>query len=226
MTRVKLCGNTSIEDIKQAVRLGADAVGFITEVPVDTKRKISLDKASELIKEVPIFVDSVLVIMPNSAIHAIQMIEIAKPNIVQIHNDLEFKEMCFLRKSIDIPIIQKFSIPYMSNNNNNNNNISDKLIKLIKVYTESNLIDSILLDSKIKDMVGGTGITHDWKISKEIQEEITVPTILAGGINHRNVKDAIEFVKPFAVDVASGIETNGKKDGEKILKFIQATRDI
>ncbi|KPQ45167.1 MAG: phosphoribosylanthranilate isomerase [Candidatus Methanoperedens nitroreducens] len=86
--KVKICGIKSERDLAVAINAGADAVGFITEVPVDSPRKITLSEASGLIAHVPLFVTSVLVIMPESADEAINMIHAAKPTAVQIHNSL------------------------------------------------------------------------------------------------------------------------------------------
>jgi phosphoribosylanthranilate isomerase len=96
-----------------------------------------------------------------------------------------------------------------------------KSIDAIKNY------DTILLDSIVKGRVGGTGVTHDWNLSLKIKKIIhPFPLILAGGLNSENVKRAIDYVQPFAVDVSSGVEkTPGKKDRKKIFSFIKNAKD-
>jgi len=84
-------------------------------------------------------------------------------------------------------------------------------------------IDAILLDSKT-DKIGGTGKTFDWDIARRVREKINIPLILAGGLNSRNVKKAIEYVKPYAVDVISGVETSGRKDERKVKEFVMAAK--
>ena len=84
--------------------------------------------------------------------------------------------------------------------------------------------DALLLDSRTKDRLGGTGITHDWNISKEIVAKSKVPVILAGGLTEKNVYDAVKKVKPFGVDVNSGVEDNGWKSYEKVLKFVEDSK--
>jgi phosphoribosylanthranilate isomerase len=92
----------------------------------------------------------------------------------------------------------------------------------------SQLVDAILLDSgdptaPIRTL-GGTGNVHDWQISREIVKAVTVPVFLAGGLNAENVGTAIQTVRPFAVDVCSGVRTNGKLDRQKLMHFISAVQ--
>ena len=84
--------------------------------------------------------------------------------------------------------------------------------------------DAILLDSMVEGTLGGTGKVHDWQVSAEIAASLKVPVILAGGLHPGNVTQAIEKVRPYAVDVSSGTETEGRKDPAKISSFLQAVR--
>jgi phosphoribosylanthranilate isomerase len=94
-----------------------------------------------------------------------------------------------------------------------------------QAQTYSGVVDAILLDTKTKEGMGGTGQTHDWNISKKIVETVKKPVILAGGLNPGNVQAAIEAVRPYAVDVASGVENSpGIKDKEKIKEFLQKVK--
>lgn len=218
LTRIKVCGMRSAEDIELAVRCGVDAVGFITDVPVKTPRKINLEKARELISLVPLFVDSVLVIMPDSAQEAIEMIEATRPDIVQIHNSLELDDMRKLRANTDVGIVSTFHIHV-------NGDVSvDDLIDEINVLASEYLIDGVLLDTAIVGKAGGTGQLHDPSISRKVVERVNIPVILAGGLNPENVEDRVSKVLPFAVDTASGVETGGMKDGDKIASFVNAVR--
>src|SRR5665648_1011474 len=108
-TRVKICGNTCADDIDMAVQYGADAVGFIVDVPVDTHRKISANKARKLVASVPVFVDSVLVIMPDSAESALSLIDTVRPDIVQIHNDLDIDALLRIKRESNIALIKTIS---------------------------------------------------------------------------------------------------------------------
>ena len=221
ITRVKICGMKSAQDIELAVSCGADAVGFITDVPVETPRKIDLNTAAGLISKVPLFVDTVLVIMPNDAKHALKMIGAAKPDVVQIHNNLGVDELEIIRNNTAIGIVKTISIP---TNIKNSADTIDAVVKQVNDLTDRGLVDGILLDSSAAGKVGGTGAVHDWSVSRAVVEAVDVPVILAGGLNPDNVRDAVKSVLPYAVDTASGIETDGMKDEKKICRFIREAR--
>jgi phosphoribosylanthranilate isomerase len=210
----------SAEDVDLAVRSGVDAVGFITDVPVDTPRKIGLQKARGLIARVPFFVDSVLVIMPGSAQEAIEMIRTAKPDVVQIHSSLDIEDMRHLRANTDVSIIRTFHVQ------DEGNLSADELGDEINMFTSENLVDGILLDSYVSGKAGGTGQLHDLSVSKRVVDLVDIPVILAGGLNPDNVKACVEAVMPFAVDTASGVETDGCKDVDKVAAFVNAVRCV
>lgn len=221
ITRVKICGMKSIQDIELAISCGADAVGFITDVPVETPRKIDLNTAAGLISKVPLFVDTVLVIMPNDAKHALKMIGAAKPDVVQIHNDLGVDELEIIRNNTATGIVKTISIPV---NTKGSTDTIDAVVKQVNDLTDRGLVDGILLDSSAAGKVGGTGAVHDWSVSRAVVEAVDVPVILAGGLNPDNVRAAVKSVLPYAVDTASGIETDGMKDEKKICRFIREAR--
>jgi phosphoribosylanthranilate isomerase len=217
MTRVKICGIKNQAELNTAIRCGADAVGFITEVPVDTPRRISLETAAKLIKQVPPLVESVLVIMPERAEEVYHMANTAKPSMVQLHKDPSYElleEIQNLRQHIKI--IQTVTIPERGVCHTTS---LHEYIKLLSPY-----VDAVLLDTLTTKGTGGTGKTHNWQISREIVEQSPLPVILAGGLNPENVEDAIRAVKPFAVDTASGVETQGVKDEHKVKAFIRRAK--
>lgn len=211
--KVKICGIKTERDLSVAINAGADAVGFITEVPVDSPRKISLVEASRLISKVPVFATSVLVIMPDNAEQAMQMIKTAKPDAVQIHNALALLELKKIRET-GVKLIK--TIPVAENAE------PEALIK--QVGELSGTADAVLLDTAIEGKTGGTGATHNWEVSSKVVLNAKMPVILAGGLNPENVKDAIRSVHPYAVDTASGVESGGRKDERKVLDFISNAR--
>lgn len=208
----------SVEDIDLAVSSGADAVGFITDVPVETPRKIDLKKAQELVSHVPFFVDSVLVIMPESATEAIDIINSVGADVVQIHSPLDIGNMRSVRDNTDVNIIRTFHVP------SGGNVLVSGLVDEINSLSSEDIIDGILLDSYVSGKVGGTGQVHDLSISRQVVELVDVPVVLAGGLNADNVAECVKQVYPFAVDTASGVETDGKKDAEKIRRFVKEVR--
>jgi len=211
--KVKICGIKSERELSLAINAGADAVGFITEVPVDTPRKISLTEAVRLISKVPVFVNSVLVIMPANAQQAIHMIQSAKPSAVQVHNALPLSELKLIRET-GVKLIK--TVPVSEN--------ADAAALIKQVRELSGIADAVLLDTALAGKSGGTGVPHNWEVSSEIVLNSGMPVILAGGLNPNNVKDAVRSVRPYAVDTASGVEIDGKKDEKKVIEFIKKAK--
>jgi len=211
--KVKICGITREEDLAIAVAAGADAVGFVVGV-ISSPRNLTLKKAEKLIRKVPIFVDSVAVTVTNNINSLTKIYEKLKPDILQIHGE-NLSEASIIREKIpDTPLIKAL---YMKTGN------------VIKDAMEaSNSFDAILLDSFVPGKYGGTGIVHDLEMSKRVKQTIEPkPLILAGGLKPENVKDAIQIVQPYAVDVSTGVELRpGVKDPQKIFEFIKNAKEI
>src|SRR4030042_5911846 len=145
--KVKICGIKTEHDLAAAINSGADAVGFITDVPVDSPRKITLAEASRLISKVPLFVTTVLVIMPENAHQAVRMIQAARPVAVQIHNALPLSELVKIKET-GVKLIKTIQVCRDSR--------ADMLIKQIKQF--SGVADAILLDTALDGKTGGTGV--------------------------------------------------------------------
>lgn len=210
---VKICGIKTERDLNMAITAGANAVGFITDVPVETPRKLSLSDASRLILKVPLFVTSVLVIMPENAEQALRMIHAARPGAVQIHNPMALSELKTLKET-GVKLIKTIPV--------SQNAVLETLIK--QVSELSGIVDAVLLDTALDGKAGGTGVPHNWEVSSEIVLHAGVPVILAGGLNPENVRAAVRTVRPYAVDAASGVETGGRKDEKKLMDFIRNAR--
>ncbi|HHV25217.1 MAG: phosphoribosylanthranilate isomerase [Methanosarcina sp.] len=225
--RTKICGIRSPEEIELAALYGADAVGFITEVPVESPRKLDSGTAAYLVSKVPKSLSSVLVIMPDNSDTAVEMIEKIKPDIVQIHSRLPLLELEVIKENTDIPIIKTLSVPVKgetSGKKTGNEAPVSNLLEKVRLLEDADVVDSILLDTARPEKPGGTGCVHDWTLSRWISEETRLPLILAGGLKPENVREAIKAVSPYAVDTASGVETSGKKDAMKIRNFIEEVR--
>ena len=208
--KVKICGIKSESELTLALNAGADAVGFITDVPVDTPRKISLDLAASLISKVPVFVTSVMVIMPENADIAIDMVQKARPSAVQIHNDLDITELVKIKES-GVKLIKTLKVSQDSE--------PETLVKQVDAL--KGVADAVLLDTAVGGKTGGTGVTHNWDVSAEVIRRSSIPIILAGGLIPENVGEAVRTVCPYAVDTASGVETGGIKDEKKVTEFIR-----
>lgn len=205
MTRVKICGIMNPTELDYALSMGADAVGFVVEIE-NSRHCISAMDAREMIKRVPVFVKSVAVIAPKDVDEAENLAKKTGADLLQVHGDLELKDLIALKDRTSQKLIA--AVPAGS----------------VEAYSLSLVADAVLLDTFKNGVLGGTGEIHDWSQSAAMVKDLKVPVILAGGLSPLNVGEAIKRVRPYAVDVSSGVETSGRKDPSKIMAFIQEVR--
>lgn len=205
MTRVKLCGHTREADVAASVRAGADAIGVISDVPVDSPRAVDADRAATLLDAVPPFVTGVLVTMPETPEAAIELVERVRPDVLQIHGPFSPGSLRSVRKATGRPVIKSVDATDPES-----------------ARAFDDVADALVVDSTDAAGAGGTGRTHDWTRTRELVSELDSPVILAGGLTPENVAEAIETTDPFGVDVASGIEREGGvKDHDAIERFVR-----
>ncbi len=207
MTKIKICGIMDSEELSQAVLAGADCVGFIVEID-ESRHRLSAQDASDLIKKVPLFTKSVAVITPEDVEGAVQLAKLTGADVLQVHGSLSAADLAELKGRVSQKLVAAMAA------GSNLNEIRD--------YATS--ADAVLLDSVSQGKLGGTGAVHDWNTSASIVKSLNVPVILAGGLSPDNVAAAIKKVRPYAVDASSGLETDGKKDPQKIISFIREVR--
>lgn len=208
--RVKICGITRLEDIYASVRAGADALGFVVDVP-SSLRNLTLEEAKHLMRATPIFIGKIAVTVFRSIEQINEICRELRPDAIQIHGNLV--PAGYIHEiSKWAPVIGAVSVPLEK--------------PLEEIQSHINLFDAVLVDSRSPGTYGGTGIIHDWSASRKIRDAIyPKPLILAGGLKPENVVEAILRVKPFAVDVSSGVEVSpGVKDEHRILSFIEEVR--
>ncbi len=210
--RVKICGITSVKDLNIAVDAGADAIGMVVDVP-QSPRNISITQAKELIKTTPLYIDPVVVTVPEDVDHLVKINQELKPRILQIHG----LEDSYQKIRDKLSYVQLFGAVRVKPG-----------LKIEWVVKFTHYLDAILLDSYVPEKKGGSGITHDWGISKRIKEAIApTPLVLAGGLTPQNIKEAIRTVKPYAVDVSTGVEASpGRKDRDKVFKFVKKAKEV
>jgi len=209
MVRTKICGIASYEDLKIAENSGTDAVGFLVGKKHNAYGFISVELASELRKKTNPFISTVVVTHIEDVNEIIHIAETIKPNAIQLHNDLSINVIKLLKAKLQYQkLICKVSIQDFSAVN--------RAIEL-QEYADAILLDSI---DTINDKVGGTGIVHNWDISKQIVKTLEKPIILAGGLNPENIKNAIIKVSPWGVDVNTGVTINRIKDAVLVNKFV------
>ena len=202
MTRVKICGVTTREDLGAVVEAGADAIGVTVDVPVETPREIDAERAADIVSATPPFVTTVLVTMPDPPASAVGVTERVGPDVVQVHGDSTPDDIASLSADLDARVVVAVS--------------PDDAPRYDTVA------DALLVDSLDESGAGGTGSTHDWERTRELVSELSSPVVLAGGLTPENVAEAVETVDPFGVDVASGVEGHlGRKDPAAVEAFVR-----
>jgi phosphoribosylanthranilate isomerase len=199
--RIKICGITNLDDAQLAVELGADALGFVFYPP--SPRAVTVTVAADICHQLPPFVARVGVFVDELEYEIDRALEECLLTALQFHGE-EPPGFCV-----------KFRA---------------KSIKAIRLRDEDSLraaaeydVDALLLDAYNARAQGGTGRTIDWSLAARAGEFVSKPVILAGGLTAENVAAAIRTVKPYAVDVASGVEREpGRKDAEKLRRFFEA----
>jgi phosphoribosylanthranilate isomerase len=202
-TRVKICGITRVEDALAAVRLGAHAIGFVFYA--GSPRAVTPAQARAIIDVLPPFVTTVGLFVNADAQVVRETIAVAPVHLLQFHGD-EAPEFC-----------GGFALPYL---------------RAVRVRAGTDLLQyardfhaakGLLLDAWVEGARGGTGTTFDWSL---IPRDLPVPVILSGGLNPDNVEQAVRHVRPWAVDVSSGVESaKGIKDVRKMETFMTGVRN-
>lgn len=208
MTRVKICGLTSEEDLAVAVAAGADAVGFITDVPVDTPREIASGTAADLVAATPPFTTTTVVLMPETPPHAVNLARTIQPDVLQLHCEFDAEELQFVRAESSTKLV-----------------VAVDAEDTDRAHELDDVADALLVDSTTDEGAGGTGETHDWERTRTLAADLDSPVVLAGGLTPENVAEAVTTADPYGVDVASGVEsTGGTKDADAVHAFVRAVR--
>lgn len=225
MVRVKLCGLMSLEDVEIAEAAGADALGFVTEYPVPVPWNLDRERAASLVASVSPFVTTVAVVGGSPE----EMVRIAKsvrPRVLQLHGDESLEDIRQVLEGLDgtgIHVIKALRIDV-----DTGEALFEKTDPLeASVALAGSGIAALIVDSKTSSRPAGTGVPLDWDISARMVENVDLPLILAGGLTPENVAHAVEKVKPYAVDVISGVEKeSGEKDGEKMRAFVASAKKL
>ncbi len=200
--RVKICGITSNEDAHAAVEYGADALGFVF---AKSPRQVTREQAEDIIAELPPFVSPVGVFVDEKTDTIKEICDFCGIYTVQLHGN---ESPLYLNDLKGYKIIKAFRIK------------DEDDLKPLANYKPN----AFLLDSYVKGVMGGTGMTFNWDIARQAHEYGTI--ILSGGLTPENVKASIQMVKPYAVDVSSGVEASpGKKDKLLVKRFIANAKE-
>jgi len=208
--RVKICGVCRVEDALAAAEAGVNAVGCLVALDRPSPDQVTAETARAVFSVLPPFIARVLVTHKTVMGDVAELVRASAATAVQLHGDFPL---------VAIPALRE-AVPFAS------------LIKCVHVTGDeaiaaaqaaARVADAILLDTKVRGRIGGTGKTHDWSISARIVESVSKPVILAGGLNPDNVRDAIARVRPFGVDANSGTRgAPGTKDHAKMRAFVMS----
>ncbi|AXI25083.1 phosphoribosylanthranilate isomerase [Methanofervidicoccus sp. A16] len=206
---IKICGVKTERELN-IVEKYADATGVIVES--ESKRRISLDRAKELIEtsSIPVFTVSTLEDFKSWS----EVIEKTETEYIQIHSDMDVGTVERLKDEYSVFIMKVFKVPKRSTFPERD---AEDLINKIAEYKD--IVDRILLDTG-----KGCGVTHDHRVSKIICKKFDV--VLAGGLNPENVREIVDYVQPFGVDVSSGVEKEGEKSEDLIRSFVESLKMI
>ena len=201
MVKVKICGITNLDDGLQACACGADALGFVFYDK--SPRCVTPAAAAAIIHELPPFVTTVGLFVNEAPGRIREIAELCGLDVIQLHGDETPTECDFAPR---------------------------RTIKALRVKDAASLaghgdyrVAALLLDAWVKDAYGGTGRSFNWELAAKVAKER--PVILAGGLTAENIAEAIDAVRPYAVDVSSGVEAvPGRKDPDKVAAFIAAAK--
>jgi phosphoribosylanthranilate isomerase len=211
MVSVKICCISSIEEARIAIAYGAKAIGLVGPMP-SGPGIITDELINAIAKTVPPPIETFLLTSETSAAAIIEHHKKVNTTTIQMVDALTDRQYQQIRAAL----------PHV------------KLVQVIHVIDENSIqeaieiaemVDAILLDSGNPNLstkvLGGTGKTHNWDLSKTIRQEVKIPVFLAGGINKDNVKQAIDYVQPYGVDLCSSVRTNKQLDEKKLEDFFK-----
>jgi phosphoribosylanthranilate isomerase len=212
MVKVKICCISSIEEARLAVAYGAAAIGLVGRMP-SGPGIITDELIHSIAKTVLPPIHSFLLTSETTAEAIIEHHNKVNTTTIQIVDALSGREYHKIREAI--PNVQLVQVIHV---------LDEGSIK--EAIEISEFVDAILLDSGNPNLptkvLGGTGKTHNWDLSKKIREKISLPIFLAGGINKDNIKKVIEHVQPYGIDLCSSVRTNGQLDESKLEELFKA----
>ena len=210
--KVKICCIISIEEASLAIAHGAAAIGLVGRMP-SGPGIITDELIHSIAKTVLPPIDSFLLTSETTAEKVIEHHKKVNTTTIQIVDALTDRQYHKIREAIPhVKLVQVIHV------------IDEKAVQ--EAIEISEFVDAILLDSGNPNLstkvLGGTGKTHNWDLSKKIRENISIPTYLAGGINKDNIRMAIDQVQPYGIDLCSSVRTNGQLDERKLEELFKA----
>lgn len=215
-TRVKICCISSTDEAKLAIKYGASAIGLVGKMP-SGPGIINDELIHKIAKSTPPPIATFLLTSETDSNAIIAHHKKVNTSTIQIVDALSDRQYHLIKE--ELPNVKLVQVIHVLDENS-----VDEAIEI------SELVDAILLDSGNPNLatkvLGGTGKTHNWELSKKIRENIDIPVFLAGGINKDNVIQAMDIVQPFGVDLCSSVRTNGQLDENKLDAFFNALEHL
>ncbi len=210
--RIKICCISSADEAALAVRAGASALGLVSSMPSGPG---VIDEAliADIAARVPPAIGTFLLTSRQDAEAIVDQQRRCRTNTLQLVDHVPVAELIKLRRTL--PGISLVQVIHVSGPE------SLDAARAVSPYVDAILLDSGNQKLPVKEL-GGTGRTHDWRISRAIREAVALPLFLAGGLRPGNVHEAISAVQPFGLDICSGVRSDGRLDADKLCAFIQA----
>ncbi len=211
---VKICGVRRKEDVDACLNAGADAAGFLVGQVHASDDFITVEEAKQLIDPLPMGLMPLVVTHLDRPADLIDIVKRTGAMGLQLHSEIRPADVAVIRKALPrVRILKSLHV--------------EDIHSLVYAEPYLSSVDGFVLDTldRPTGRVGGTGKTHDWDLSAEIVRRYKVPMLLAGGLTPENVARAIHLVKPYGVDVNSGVKgPDGYKDPKRIQRFVQAAK--
>ena len=214
---IKICANTNLDDASLAAELGADALGFVF---ARSSRQVTAAQVGAITPRLPSAIEKIGVFSSLDPDEIVAAVRIAGLTGVQLHGG--FSATVIARIRAQLPRLRIIQTTHWKSEGQTADTFSAQLTEL-KAATE---IDAVLVDSRTPTASGGTGVVFDWSAARQSLSALEPKRlIVAGGLNPENVRQAITTLRPWGVDVASGVESSpGRKDPEKLAAFIANAR--
>jgi phosphoribosylanthranilate isomerase len=211
--KIQIAGLSTLDDVRYAFAVGADAVGFTVGLPDGPHDGLTVAKVGEIVRELPPFLSTVTITYEASFEGLVEMLAICRTPVLQAHGPHD----------PEVILRVKVALPHL------------KVIKSVSVAGPEALdearswesaADCLILDSVDPDTgrLGATGLVHDWALSRRIVRQSRLPVLLAGGLTPENVAEAISVVGPWGVDVHTGVEIDGRLSRDRLTRFVAAAR--
>jgi len=209
---IKICCIASIDEARLVISAGASALGLVSAMP-SGPGPIADERIAAIARTVPPPVATFLLTCKQNALDVARQVRASGCNTVQVCDELTDRDYTTLRG--ELPNVRLVQVIHVEGEPS----IDEALA--IAPHVDALLLDSGRPKGAVKEL-GGTGRVHDWSVSRTIRQRSPVPVFLAGGLNEQNVGEAIRIVRPFGIDMCSGVRTDGNLDPDKLARFVRA----